>query len=322
MSRLTLYREDDPANAEADLQDGADIAAALADVGVRFERWPLEAPLARDASDEDVLAAYAVDIARLSEAGGYRSVDVIRLASDHPERAAMRSKFLSEHRHDEDEVRFFVEGAGLFCLREARPRPPRTLCEAGDLLWVPARRSATGSIPGRTPHFTVDPLLHARPEGWVAPLHRRCRSPNGFPRSTSRRRRDGDARDPDRHRRHDEQHRLRDGNAVPLRPRAPRLPIVAAHADAEALAAGRLLRRGAVRARTRAMPVTLDLLRRWIDEDRKATPLKDDTGPDLGGGLCGQAALRGHVYPGCGRRTVRRWHGAGHRPLRSTRRDR
>ena len=29
----------------------------------------------------------------------------------------MRQKFLSEHTHDDDEVRFFVEGAGAFYLR-------------------------------------------------------------------------------------------------------------------------------------------------------------------------------------------------------------
>jgi methylthioribulose-1-phosphate dehydratase len=45
-----------------------------------------------------------------------RSVDVVSIAPGHPEREAMRAKFLDEHYHKEDEVRFFVAGSGLFTL--------------------------------------------------------------------------------------------------------------------------------------------------------------------------------------------------------------
>ena len=46
----------------------------------------------------------------------YPTVDAIRMAPDHPDRASLRQTFLAEHTHSEDEVRFFVEGRGLFCL--------------------------------------------------------------------------------------------------------------------------------------------------------------------------------------------------------------
>jgi 1,2-dihydroxy-3-keto-5-methylthiopentene dioxygenase len=59
------------------------------------------------------------------------------MTPDHPERVALRSKFLAEHTHAEDEVRFFVEGRGLFCLHLGA-EVLLTLCERGDLIRVPA----------------------------------------------------------------------------------------------------------------------------------------------------------------------------------------
>ncbi|VEA72042.1 Acireductone dioxygenase (Fe(2+)-requiring) [Serratia rubidaea] len=61
---------------------------------------------------------------------------------DHPQREALRQKFLSEHTHGEDEVRFFVEGAGLFCLH-LNQRVYQILCEKNDLI----------SVPAHTPHW-------------------------------------------------------------------------------------------------------------------------------------------------------------------------
>ena len=43
---------------------------------------------------------------------GFRSVDVVSIAPDNPNREEMRRKFLDEHFHKEDEVRFFVAGSG------------------------------------------------------------------------------------------------------------------------------------------------------------------------------------------------------------------
>ena len=68
-------------------------------------------PIAAGASQDEVIAAYAHEIERLKRERGYITVDVVSLNSDHPQKAELRAKFLDEHRHAEDEVRFFVEGA-------------------------------------------------------------------------------------------------------------------------------------------------------------------------------------------------------------------
>src|SRR5688500_14452797 len=72
-----------------------EIALELDTIGVRFERWPLH-------GHEERVAAL--------RAAGYTTSDTVSVTPDHPERGPMRNKFLAEHRHAEDEVRFFLAG--------------------------------------------------------------------------------------------------------------------------------------------------------------------------------------------------------------------
>ena len=115
----------------------AEIQAELAQRGIGFEQWPALLELPPEADQAWILKAYANDIARVKRDGGYATVDAIRMTPDHPDRVALRSKFLDEHTHAEDEVRFFVEGRGLFCLHLGT-EVLLTLCERGDLIRVPA----------------------------------------------------------------------------------------------------------------------------------------------------------------------------------------
>ena len=118
--------------------DPASIQAELADRCVGFEQWPAAHALPPDADQSTILATYATEVARVLRDGGYQTVDAIRMTPDHPEREALRNKFLSEHTHAEDEVRFFVEGQGLFSLH-INQEVLVTLCERGDLISVPGR---------------------------------------------------------------------------------------------------------------------------------------------------------------------------------------
>jgi 1,2-dihydroxy-3-keto-5-methylthiopentene dioxygenase len=79
--------------------------------------------------------------------------DVIKLDPSHPMKDAMRQKFLSEHTHTEDEVRFFHEGAGNFILHIGG-RIYDAYCTAGDLISVPANTTHWFDA-GTEPSFTV-----------------------------------------------------------------------------------------------------------------------------------------------------------------------
>jgi 1,2-dihydroxy-3-keto-5-methylthiopentene dioxygenase len=165
MSRLTIYPDDAPAVAELDTTDEARMREALARIEVRFERWAAQQRFDSTAQDADVLAAYRPQIEQLMQAHAYRSVDLLRLGPDHPQKDQLRAKFLAEHTHDDDEVRFFVEGAGMFYLH-ADARVHMMLCERSDLISVPAGMRHWFDM-GSEPNFTVIRLF-TTPEGWVA----------------------------------------------------------------------------------------------------------------------------------------------------------
>ncbi len=165
MSRLTIYPDTDPQNPVLDTTDGAEIAEALNAIGVRFERWDAGQDLPAEADDAAVMEAYAADIDRLKTENGYQAVDVIRIKPDNPQKDELRAKFLDEHTHSEDEVRFFVEGAGVFYLRVGG-KVHMTLCERGDLISVPTGTQHWFDM-GPAPHLTCIRLFTSK-EGWVA----------------------------------------------------------------------------------------------------------------------------------------------------------
>jgi 1,2-dihydroxy-3-keto-5-methylthiopentene dioxygenase len=141
------------------------IQQALALRGIAFERWPAKAQLAADADQAAILAAYGAEIARVQRNGGYATVDAIRMTPDHPDRLALRQKFLAEHTHSEDEVRFFVEGQGLFCLHLG-DEVLQLICEQNDWIAVPAGTRHWFDM-GPEPRFCALRFFN-NSQGWVA----------------------------------------------------------------------------------------------------------------------------------------------------------
>jgi 1,2-dihydroxy-3-keto-5-methylthiopentene dioxygenase len=113
------------------------VRETLGFIGIDYRRWQPAHAVAPGASADDVLAAYAAEIAALKAQGGYVTADVIDVQPTTPNLDAMLAKFRREHWHDEDEVRFVIEGAGVFHIR-----PPNGAVHAievgpGDLIRVP-----------------------------------------------------------------------------------------------------------------------------------------------------------------------------------------
>jgi len=120
--------------------DPAQIRAFLEARGIWFEQWAAGELLAVEADQDTVLRAYAHVLTPFMRQKGYQTADVININATTPNYAALRAKFLSEHRHTEDEVRFFVDGQGTFWfhLEEGEDAVFNVVCEAGDLISVPA----------------------------------------------------------------------------------------------------------------------------------------------------------------------------------------
>lgn len=164
MSELRIYSTTS-AEPQQVLKEYADIERSLAKIGVGFERWEASEELDDDASQDEVIEAYRQPIDRLMSQYGFRSVDVVVMFPNHPNKQVLREKFLHEHIHSDFEVRFFVDGAGIFyihhddCVYGMR-------CTKNDLISVPANTRHWFDM-GENPYFKAIRLFTTQ-EGWVA----------------------------------------------------------------------------------------------------------------------------------------------------------
>ncbi len=164
MSALTTYSENQTLPVVT-TRDFDNIAVNLSRIGVRFERWQAERQFSDDAKPQEIIDAYQSSIDKLKLQYGFQSVDVISLKADHPNKDELRQKFLSEHIHSDFEVRFFVEGRGLFYLHIV-DTVYAVLCEQGDLISVPGGTLHWFDM-GEHPNFKCIRLF-TTPDGWIA----------------------------------------------------------------------------------------------------------------------------------------------------------
>ncbi|MEO0814029.1 MAG: hypothetical protein AAFY60_14295 [Myxococcota bacterium] len=165
MSRLTVFDETKPDTPILDTENFDEIKKTLAAAQIHLERWSAHHTLDANADNDAILAAYKPEIERLLKERGYKTYDVVSMNADHPEKTVFRNKFLSEHTHSEDEVRFFVRGQGLFVIH-AEGRVFSMLCTKDDLISVPAHTKHWFDM-GSSPSFTCIRVFND-PSGWVA----------------------------------------------------------------------------------------------------------------------------------------------------------
>lgn len=162
MSSLSVYHVSSPDIPNKVLTHFEDIVSTLAEQGVRFDRWHAAAKIQPCASQEELIGAYQEQIDQLMTERGYVTVDVISLSSDHPHKAELRAELLDEHFSDEEEVRLFVAGRGLFNLH-IDDYVYAVLCEKNDLITVPAGTRHWFDM-GEHPHFITIRMI-SRSEG-------------------------------------------------------------------------------------------------------------------------------------------------------------
>ena len=84
-------------------------------------------------------AARAALIDRVKREHGYVDLDFVELKPDMPNLGEICAKFDKEHYHTEDEVRFVVDGEGIFDVRDDADDWIRIEVSAGDMIVIPAR---------------------------------------------------------------------------------------------------------------------------------------------------------------------------------------
>ncbi len=121
-----------------ELRDPAEIRSFFNDRGVYFDQWTCDVVFDDTATQEEILKAYEKDLKPFMDQGGYQTADVISINKLTENYDAIRAKFLAEHTHSEDEIRFFVDGQGLFWFNLENEPVFNLLCQKGDLISVPA----------------------------------------------------------------------------------------------------------------------------------------------------------------------------------------
>ncbi|NJK28277.1 MAG: cupin domain-containing protein [Coleofasciculaceae cyanobacterium SM2_3_26] len=103
--------------------DLADIARELAPLQVSLNRWTVDDEATRallakaaltDEEKEQVLRSLDGYFAELQRTSGYQTRDLIVLHPDIPNLETLLGKFAQCHTHADDEVRYIVDGEGIF----------------------------------------------------------------------------------------------------------------------------------------------------------------------------------------------------------------
>ncbi|MGC8528706.1 MAG: cupin domain-containing protein [Leptospirillia bacterium] len=125
----------------------AEIAKVLTPVDVRLESWPipetqplkhlLGKPRLTTSEQEEVLNFFLPRFDHLKKTLGYQTQDLIVLDPDLPGLSALEEKFRSCHTHDDNEIRYIVEGEGIFGFVLPDGDQVELLVEGGDYINVP-----------------------------------------------------------------------------------------------------------------------------------------------------------------------------------------
>jgi 1,2-dihydroxy-3-keto-5-methylthiopentene dioxygenase len=119
------------------ITDPVEIRKFFTSRGIFFDQWHCDVEFEDTATQQEILSAYSKDLDAFMQNGGYLTADVISINSLTENYEAIRNKFLAEHTHTEDEIRFFVDGKGLFWFNLENEPVFNLLCERGDLISVP-----------------------------------------------------------------------------------------------------------------------------------------------------------------------------------------
>ena len=129
-----------------DLSTDEDVASFLAPHGIQYQRWPIPNEADHLASQETLsteekktlVECFRAQLDDLEKASGYTTADIVALSPNTPGLSDALGNFDREHYHTDDEVRFIVDGVGVFGFETKAGRKFTITVEAGDYIVIPA----------------------------------------------------------------------------------------------------------------------------------------------------------------------------------------
>lgn len=135
MSILSVYHQSSPDTPNKVLTHGDDIAATLAEQGVRFEQRELVERIRPGTAVEDVLATLGSQLDAVKS--DFAVIEAFSINPEHPQKEELRTGWVDERRHAGNAAYWWVSGRGLLNLRVGE-YVYALVGERGDLLSVPA----------------------------------------------------------------------------------------------------------------------------------------------------------------------------------------
>jgi 1,2-dihydroxy-3-keto-5-methylthiopentene dioxygenase len=140
MATIRLFHPDSRA-----IESPAEMASLLENEGLMCRNWDVsklreglrDNYALTEAEKTEILAAFDDEVESLKTEGGYVAVDVVILSEKTPDLETLLGKFSREHHHSEDEVRFVVDGHGIFTIQGRSGRYIELTVGPGDLITVP-----------------------------------------------------------------------------------------------------------------------------------------------------------------------------------------
>lgn len=155
------------------LRERTAVSAYLEERGVLYESWECErltghlkeSDVLNPEERQEILSLYSPEIEDLKSRQGYLTQDIVALSGATPNLETMLDTFRREHHHTDDEVRFVVDGSGIFTMRKNDAIFDITV-ETGDLLVVPAYTRHRFDL---TPDRRITCIrIFKDPAGWAA----------------------------------------------------------------------------------------------------------------------------------------------------------
>ena len=137
MSILSVYHQSSPDSPNKVLTHADDIAATLAEQGVRFEQREVVQRIRPGTPEAEVIASLGGQVEALRGEFSEALVEVLSVNPEHQQKDELRAGLIDERTHAGDDVRFFVSGRGLVNMRIGE-YVYGLIGERGDLLVVPA----------------------------------------------------------------------------------------------------------------------------------------------------------------------------------------
>jgi len=152
-----------------------EIAAVLSRIGVSVRSWPISddpevrgllgQPSLDEAQKERVLAGHDAYFQELQRENGYQSRDLVVLHPEVPNLDAMLARFEPAHTHADVEVRYIIDGEGVFGFTLPDGEQIELLVEAGEYINVPANAEHWFHLSGKRRIKAV--RYFSGTEGWV-----------------------------------------------------------------------------------------------------------------------------------------------------------